>query len=110
MVANGLRKELIVPTRDEIKEDVFDILVEILEATGTPGSVTPEAVAKVIGEKAGRVKGCMRDMVDEDILATEEIDDETYYRLSDETYDQIIEEMIEAGVFEEPTLPDESDS
>lgn len=84
-------------TRDEIKEFIFDDLVEFLEETGAINAVTPDELAAIIDEEPSRVKGCMMEMVREGVLESFKEDGDLYFRLTDDMTEQLIEEMEESG-------------
>lgn len=84
-------------TREEIKELVFDVFVEIIEATGSSPVLPPDEIAGLANEKAGRVKGCMREMAQEGVLENFKEDGVEYFHLSEEVLDNLLEEMEAEG-------------
>lgn len=92
-------------TRDDIKEFIFDDLLEFLEETGEINAITPDEIASLIAEAPGRVKGCMQELVQEGVLEATKDGDTTYFHFTDEMTEQLMEEMKEAGW----TPPDEDE-
>jgi hypothetical protein len=88
-------------TRDEIKELVFDVFVEIIEATGGSPALPPEEIAGLANEKPGRVKGCMREMIEEGVLDSFKEDGVEYFHLTEDVLGDLIAEM-EADGWEPP--------
>jgi hypothetical protein len=94
-------------TRDEIKEFIFDDLVEFLEETGNVSAVTPDEIAALVDETPGRVKGCMLELVREGVLVNFKDEDGTlYFQFDEDTLSNLLDEMREAGW----TPPDDDDS
>ena len=88
-------------TREEIKEFVFDVYVEIIEATGSVPALPPAELARLAGEPEGRVKGCMMELEREGVLEKFKEDGELFFQLSEDVLDELIEEM-EADGWEPP--------
>ncbi len=84
-------------SRDDIKEFIFDDLLEFLEETGEVNAITPDEIAALIDEAPGRVKGCMQEMVQEGVLEGTKEDGSLYFHFTDEMTEQLLEEMKESG-------------
>ncbi|MEO1443328.1 MAG: hypothetical protein AAFV33_23195 [Chloroflexota bacterium] len=84
-------------TRDEIKEFIFDDLMEFLEATGETNAVTPDEIATLIDEEPSRVKGAMMQLVSENVLEKFKDDGDLYFRFAEDTLEALLEEMYESG-------------
>jgi len=91
-------------TREEIKEFVFDVYVEVIEATGSAPAFPPSELARLANEPESRVKGCMMELEREGVLEKFKEDGELYFQLSDEVLDELVEEM-EADGWEPPADP-----
>ena len=84
--------------RQQIKEFLFDDLLEFLEETGATNSVTPDEIAALIDEPTELVSQCMEEMQVEGVLAIEpDVDGVWQVRLADETLARLLEEMHAAG-------------
>ncbi len=93
-------------TREEIKEFIFDDLVEFILQTGSANAVTPEEIAEILDEPASRIKGCMMQLEQDDILEKFKDDEGTLrFRLAEDTLENILAEMEEEGW----ELPDDGD-
>lgn len=84
-------------SRQDIKEFIFDDLLEFLEMTGSSGSVTPEDIAEMLDDKPSRVKGCMRELETEGVLTSFKEDDVEYFSFTDDLLAQLLAEMEESG-------------
>lgn len=93
-------------TREEIKEAIFDDLIWFLEETGATNAVTPEEIAALLDEAPGRVKGCMKELIDEGVLETVKVEGETRYQFTEDTVEEILDEMRDSG-WEPPEDDDE---
>ncbi len=94
-------------SRDEIKEFIFDDLLEFLEETGAVNAVTPDEIAALIDEEPSRVKGCMMELSREGVLTTTKEDGTVYFHFTDDILETLLEEMEEAGW--EPPQDDEDE-
>ena len=92
-------------TREEIKEFIFDDLVEFIVQTGSTNAVTPEEIAEVLDETPSRVKGCMMQMEQDGVLEKFKEDGTLYFQIEEDTLNHILAEMEEEGW----EIPDDSD-
>lgn len=95
-------------TRDEIKEFIFDVFVEVIEATGSAPAFPPAELARLANEPEGRVKGCLMELEREGVLTQFKEDDELYFQLSADVLDDLIAEL-EADGWEPPAAPFDDD-
>jgi DNA-binding transcriptional regulator PaaX len=95
-------------TREEIKEFIFDVYVEVIEATGSAPAFPPSELARLANEPESRVKGCMMELEREGVLEKFKEDDTLFFHLSEAVLDNLIEEM-EADGWEPPDLSDDAD-
>jgi predicted transcriptional regulator len=84
-------------TREEIKEFIFDIFVEIIEATGATAALPPTEIAPLADETVSRMRGCMRELEREGVLESFKDDDEEFYQLTEDVLDNLLEEMQADG-------------
>jgi DNA-binding transcriptional regulator PaaX len=91
-------------TRDEIKEFIFDVYVEVIEATGSAPALPPSELARLAEEPENRVKGCMMELEREGVLEKFKEDGDLYFHLSEDVLDDLIAEM-EADGWEPPADP-----
>jgi len=89
-------------TREELKEFIFDDLVEFIVQTGSTNAITPEEIAEVVGETPSRVKGCMMQMEQDGVLEKFKQEGTLYFQLEEDTLAHIVEEMQAEG-WEPPT-------
>lgn len=84
--------------RQQVKEFLFDDLLEFLEETGETNSVTPDEIAALVDEPLELVKQCMEEMQADGVVLIEADQDGVWQvRLTDETLARLLEEMRAAG-------------
>lgn len=84
--------------RQQIKEFLFDDLLEFLEETGETNRVTPDEIAALVDQPLELVKQCMEEMQADGVVLIETDEDGVWQvRLTDETLLRLLEEMRAAG-------------